>query len=369
MNLMDLISGNGYVGQNFPAGMPPAADGGDDPISKLRQMLLQSQAEKAIPSGAPDAEPPMPMDAPRPIPPAGPLPFSGATEFSARGRDPISVPLPTPRPAGAPLADPADITAFAPTDIQRSQRGMPPIPVTGLPGQPQQANSLLSMIAPQMAPSQPVMNKAMATLGGGLSTVTGNTAGGAFARAMGGGLKAGTGFDKSRADQALKEMKLMEAARAAGDTAAYNKARINYYNVLATQKSQQAAAGGPAAKTARPVDGRLIFDKAERAIQGAYRAIDGDFRLKPEEKAARKAAESARIYKGFGLNPDGTDAGGTKPGKVAGKPSAAPGSEISMQGDGTQGNAYAPNSKDDYDQIESGSYYIHPSSGEIRRKK
>lgn len=355
MDLMDLISGNGYVGQNFPAGMPPAADGGDDPISKLRQMLLQSQAEKAVPSGAPDMEPPV----------AAPQ-LSGATDFSSRGREPLNIPLPRPRPEGAPLADPAAITAFAPTDIQRAQGGMPPIPMTGVQGQPQ-ANSLLSMIAPQLAPSQPDLNKAMASLGGGLSTVTGNTAGGAFARGMGGGLKAGTEADKTDFDQQIKALAAVQKARESGDTSAYKKAMTDYYKVLATTKGQQAAAGGPAEKPPRSIDGRLIFDKAERAIQSANRAIDGDFRLKPEEKAARKAAESARIYKGFGLNPDGTDAGGAKPSRSAKK--AGKSGEIGFDGDGSQGSPYAPATKDDYDQIESGTYYIHPSTGEVRLKK
>ncbi|MFA5951550.1 MAG: hypothetical protein WC807_14825 [Hyphomicrobium sp.] len=338
MNLMDLIAG-----------------------------LQQMQAPPSMPGM-------MPQDDMNGAPPTlggmgdGPdMPTSGATDFSARGRAPISVPLPTQRPDGAPLANPADITAFAPTDIQRAQRGMPPIPMTGVPGQEQ--NSLLSAIAPGITRQPTAMDKAMASLGGGLSTVTGNTAGGAFARGMGGGLKAGTAQDKTDFDQQIKELAAVQKARESGDTSAYKQAMTNYYKVLATTKGQQAAAGGPAGKPPRSIDGRLLFDKAERALQGAYRAIDGDFRLKPEEKAARKAAEAARIYKGYGLNPDGTDAGGTKPGKVAGKPAAAAGSEISMQGDGTQGNAYAPNSKDDYDQIESGSYYIHPSSGEIRRKK
>lgn len=343
MNLMDLISGNSYVGQNFPAGMPPAADGGDDPIAKLRQMLLQSQAEKAIPSGAPDMEPPMPMDAPQPIPPAGPLPFSGATEFSARAREPISVPLPTPRPAGAPAGAPLSL---APDN----------------PG-PTAPNSLLSMIAPQQTPGA----KMMAALGGGLSTVAGNTAGGAFARGMGGGLKAGIASENTSYDQALKYLKEAREAQASGDTAAYKKSMINLNNVTAGLRSQQTAAGGTGGKLSRTIDGRLIFDKAERAVQNAYRAIDSDFRLKPEEKAARKAAESTRIYKGFGLNPDGTDAGGAKP--SLGTKKAGKAGEIAFDGDGSQGSPYAPATKDDYDQIERGTYYIHPSSGELRLKK
>jgi hypothetical protein len=293
MDLSDLISGNSYVGENFPVGMPPAQDGGDDPISKLRQMLLHQQAVRAIPQGTPGSEPAPPL--------------SDATDFSGRARQPRSVPLPVPRPEGAPLADPAAITAFAPTDIQRTQAGMPPVPMTGLPGQPQPAGSLLSAIAP----SQPTLNKMMAALGGGLSTVTGNTAGGAFSRGIGGSLKAAGAQDKTDFDQHLKALKAVQDAKATGTSEQYKSALTNYYKVLTEQKNQQAAvAAGP------------------------------------------KGMKQSTMDK-----------------TPAQKPAPAPGTEISMKGDGTQATPYAPTSKADYDQIESGTYYIHPSTGQLRLKK
>ena len=173
----------------------------------------------------------------------------------------------------------------------------------GAPAQRQ--GGLLSAIAPDLVPSQPTMNKAFAALGGGLSTISGNTKGGTFARAMGGGLKSGTDFDKNEFDRGLKALKALQEAKANGTSEEYKAALTRYYKVLTDQKSQQAAVTGTApAKT-----------------------------------------------------------------KGAIKPPAKPGTEISMQGDGTQSSPYAPNSKDDYDGIESGTYYIHPGTGKVMLKK
>ncbi|WP_213287599.1 hypothetical protein [Bradyrhizobium sp. sGM-13] len=318
MNLADLISGNAYVGQNFPSDMPPAADGGGNPmdaLDKLRELLSISEGKaKGLidPDLNPAMDPPIGRFQEMPLaPPDMREASSGATDFSARSRQPLAVPLPQPRPAGAPLAPPEAITAFAPTDIQRAQRGMPPIPMTELPGQDRPASGLLSAIAPNLAPSQSTMNKVMASLGGGLSTVTGNTAGGAFARGMGGGLKAAAAQDKTDFDQHLKALKQVQDAKATGTSEEYKAALTNYYKVLTEQKNQQAAvATNPKAAKA------YAMDKA------------------PAEK-----------------------------------PAAAPGTEISMKGDGTQASPYAPTSKADYDEIESGTYYIHPSTGQLRLKK
>ncbi|MCA1458105.1 hypothetical protein I6F35_33770 [Bradyrhizobium sp. BRP22] len=276
MDLSDLISGNAYVGQNFPIGMPPAADGGDDPIAKLKELLQIQQQDQSTPSAPP-------------------------TDVSARARS-VNVPLPAPRPAGAPaaapLVDPSAITAFAPTDVQRAANGAPPIP--------QDSNSLLSAITGRQ--SQTPTSRAMTALGGGLSTVEGNTAGGAFARGLGGGLKAQTAQDKTDFDEKMKAFKAVQDAQQSGTSEQYKTALTNYYKVITDQKNRQAtaAASTPAAKTA-------------------------------------SAAPAT---------------------KKAGKPN-----EISFDGDGSQGSPYQPKSKDDYDEIPSGTYYVHPSTGQLRLKK
>ncbi|WP_028136146.1 hypothetical protein [Bradyrhizobium japonicum] len=347
MDLTDLITPNNYVGQNFPLGMS-STEGGDDPLAKLRELLGGGDGA-ALP---PNAEPTM-----------GQLP-DAPTDISARTRQPLSVPLPAPRPADAPaaaplLASPADITAFAPTDIQRAQMGRPPIPQT--------TADIVSAITGRATAAPDPMRNIMASLGGGLSTVTGNTAGGAFARGAGGSLKAGAASSRADSEEALKHLKAALEAQQLGDKQAYTRALTSYYGVLTKQKNEQenVATAGP--KPPRAIDSRLIFDKAERAIQNANRAIDGDFRLKPEERAQKKAQEAARIYKGFGLNPDGTTGPGAAPSAPSSSKKAGNPGEIAFNGDGTQAAPYEPRTKDDYDQIESGSYYI--VNGQLRRKK
>lgn len=336
MNLMDLIAG-------LQQQMQPA--------SSLNPMPDQiDPAGNSAPLGEPDSTVGL---------------GGGATDFSARARQPINIPLSgadpmgNPMGGGTPMEEPSP-ASFAPTGTQQG----------GGKG------GLLSLIAPQLGISNGAINKGLASLGGGLSTVTGNTAGGAFARGMGGGLKSGTEFDKSDNEQMLKAVALAQKAKAAGDETAYKKALTMGANVLASLNQQRAKSlaegktiSGGGERAARSLDSRLLFDKAERAIQSANRTIDGDFRLKPDEKAKMKAEQSARIYKGFGLNPDGTDAGGTKPTRNPAAKKAGKAGEIAFDGDGSQGSPYAPATKDDYDQIESGTYYIHPSSGEVRLKK
>lgn len=287
MDLTDLISPNNYVGQNFPLGMAPAADGGSDPVAKLRQLLGIGGDEGSLP---PNAQPT-----------AGQLAPDASADGGARTRQPLSIPLPQARPAdapaAAPLVSPSAIASFAPTDVQRAQMGMAPIPQTSA--------DLVSAITGR-AQQGPTVNKLLATLGGGLSTVEGNTAGGAFARAMGGGLKAGNEADKTNSDDAIKHLKAAIEAQQTGNKDAYTKALTAYYGVLTKQKQQEAASLG--AKTA----------------------------------AASAAPASSS--------------------KKAGKPD-----EISFNGDGTQAAPYEPRTKDDYDQIESGSYYV--VNGQLRRKK
>lgn len=351
MDLTDLISPNNYVGQNFPVGMPMASDGGDDPIAKLRELLGGMSDNGALPMNAQPTRGMLPPD-------------EAPTDISARTRQPLSVPLPAPRPASAPqapLASPADITAFAPTDIQRAQLGQQPIPQTSA--------DIVSAITGRATAAQDPMRNIMASLGGGLSTVTGNTAGGAFARGAGGSLKSAAASSRADSEEALKHLKVALEAQQLGDKQAYTRALTSYYGVLTKQKNEQENVASAGPKPPRAIDSRLIFDKAERAIQNANRAIDGDFRLKPEERAQKKAQEAARIYKGFGLNPDGTTGPGSAspaPAAPSSKKAGNPG-EIAFNGDGTQATPYEPRTKDDYDQIESGSYYI--VNGQLRRKK
>lgn len=232
------------------------------------------------------------------------------TEFSARARapEPLAGPvrMPRPRPVEAgpgDVMDPATMSAmreFAPSDAERMATGRAPIP-TGDSGK----TGLLSLIAPDLAPSAATRGRIEAALGGGLSSVTGNTAGGNFARGMGGGLKASSKFDSDEFERTIKALKALQEAKTSGSNEEYKTALTGYYKTLAQQKNAASA-------------------KAAAPVQTASAA--------------------------------------------PGKPAATT-PEISMKGDGTQGAPYAPNSKTDYDEIASGSYYIHPSTGQLRLKK
>jgi hypothetical protein len=281
MDFMDLISPATSGGQAGPMGMP-GADG--DPLAKLKELLQQSLGSSQPAGVSPDQA----MQ-----PTASSLPLSDATDFSGSRRAPVSVPLPAPRPEQAPQPSPV------------APAGMPQAPAALMP----QGNDLRSLIAPPTMQSR--MKNAMASLGGGLSSVEGNTAGGAFARAMGGGIKAGNASDSADFDQSIKALRAVQEAKQFGTTEQYKQALTNYYKVLTDQKNQQAT------------------------VQSAVRAAGN---------AAKPASAVAAAP------------------KKAGKPG-----EISFNGDGTQTSPYEPQSKDDYDQIEPGSYYT--VNGQLRRKK
>lgn len=204
------------------------------------------------------------------------------TEFSARRRD-------------VPLVDPKAMTAFAPTDVQRMQQGMPQIP-TGNSGQ---FEGLLSAIVPGAGG-----RRISAALAGGLSSIEGNTKGGVFARGLGGGLKGANTSEKEEFDALLKTIDRAQKAKESGNNVEYKTALTDYYKSLTATK---AAATAKAKQPATP--------------------------------------EQAAI-----------------------KPTPA-GEEIAMKGDGTKATPYSPSTKADYDEIPSGSFYVHPKSGEIRIKK
>lgn len=338
MGFLDLITGtpNGYVGQNFPTGMAPATDGGEDPLAKLKELFQPHPVEMAQPAPSAPARPTAPMEN------ASPSVDDTVINGLSGSRAPMNIAAPPPPDSGGPPAD----------------------------------FGLLSMIAPGSDDNgSPGMRRMLASLGGGLSTVTGNTAGGAFARGMGGGLKSGTAFDRSEADLALKELRAMQAAQAAGDNARYRAARANYYDIMARTKAE--AASHPASPTHRQTqwdDPRFRFDKARTAISAADKAIDNEFvndpRARrfatPEEKKAlaseiaqRKRESRQYLQKQYQVQEDGT-----VPAATESEPPAAknPG-EISFKGNGTQADPYQPASKADYDDIPAGAYYRHPTRG------
>lgn len=347
MNLFDIISGgaNGYVGQNFPSDLPPAMPADGDPLAKLRALF---QGDTDIPPNA--------------------QPTSGSP-----------IPMPQPRPAGAPQAPmqlPTEaITSFAPTDVQRAARGMSPIPLTDASqgGGDSGFNGLLSAIIP----NKQDRNRFTSALAGGMTNMAGNTAGAAIGRGLGGALKGGNKSDDDEFDRgvqrfnvASKYVDAMRKARAEGDETAYKQAQTSYYQALAERAKTSASVDpvtGKASRTATSAiwsDPRARYDKARRAVLASDQAIDGDYTLSKEQKAERKRTDTETIYKNYGLNPDGSAPNAPTTSKRAGKSD-----EISFEGNGTQAAPYKPTSKADYDQIETGTYYVHPSTGQLKLKK
>lgn len=210
---------------------------------------------------------------------------SGATDFSARARS-VDVPLPMPRPAGAPGPQPVS-----------------PMPPQGMPQFPQfqqNAGDLRSAIMGQPTMESRIRN-VMASLGGGLSTVEGNTAGGAFARGAGGALKAGTANDRADFNDAIKALKSVQEAKQFGTSEEYKKALTSYYKILADQKNQQAAvaatgktaATAPAKKAGKPDEIGFDGDGTQGAPyqpktaddyaqieSGSYYTVNGQLRRK-----------------------------------------------------------------------------------------
>lgn len=370
MGLLDFITGGGndYVGQNFPIDMAPAADGGSDPMAMLKDLLTRAAAPADL---APPQQP--------------------ATDFSSMNRAPEAVPLPQPRPNPGPPYQSAYThgNPFAQPTIDDTMTGAlntaPSAPLSLAPPQqpmtpgtlPSKGDNfgLLSMIAPEFTKNNaPAIGKAFASLGGGLSSVTGNTAGGAFARGMGGSLKSGTSYDKDTADRALKELKAMQEARAAGDNAKYKAALTNYYNVLTQAKETAAAAGNaggtPTRRQTQWDDPRFRFDKFRTAAAASDKAIDNEFvndpRARrfstPDEKKALKAEIVKRKQDARSELRQRYEVGSDDAPPANGGKEQNPG-EISFKGNGTQGAPYQPATKADYDEIPSGAYYVHPTRG------
>lgn len=328
MDLTDLISGgNPYPAQNLPDATP--MDPGSDPISALRALLQQkfggggdnTQAMSFAPTAP--AAPSVPMPQPRP-------PMADA--------QPDASPAP-----GAPLSpDVADANAQAPQ------------------------SGILSAIGGRQG-----VNRILASLGSGLSNVQGNSGGAAFAQGMGGALKGGQQADKDSFNQQVQALDRLQKAKEAGNNEAYKAALTDYYKALTTAKA--AGKGGGDDSTPQSAvwsDPRARYDKALRAVERSNNAIDNDLTLNPQQRAERKANATSTIYQNYGLNPDGSapaspaKTSAAKPMKKAGNPD-----EINIDGDGTQTVPYKPQSKDDYDQIESGTYYINPSDNTLRLKK
>lgn len=118
-------------------------------------------------------------------------------------------------------------------------------------------------------------------------------------------------------------------------------------------------------------------DIAKYADRGARSELNGDYQMQknlkdPEARRQwieNRAREIATGVKDLSNSLSPQPAAPAAPAGTSPR-SAAPGKvpEISFKGQGTQVAPYQPMSKDDYDQIETGTYYMDPSTGKTKIK-
>ncbi|HWW46328.1 MAG TPA: hypothetical protein VNZ94_00615 [Xanthobacteraceae bacterium] len=350
--LLDIIAGgfspNGYVQQNFPSGMPGAIDGGDDPLGKLRKLLMIGELD-----GGNEQSPALPF-APTPSAAAG-LPDAITGAAAPQGQPP-EVPMPRPRPDGAsqPTMDETTIGA-----LQKA------VPLGLLPQYyPEERNKPSDGLLSAIIPDARMRGRLSAALGAGLSSVDGRFGAGAFAKGMGGAMKGAGSFDKEQDEFDLKR-------KTAGEESKSREIRNEYLKALTAKAGNAAsAAGSPGRRQTMWDDPRYRFDRARTAIASAHKDIDNQYvndpRARrfssPEEKKAladeiakKKDEVSRNLQRRYQVTEDGE-----APSAPAAK-SAPP--EISFKGNGTQATPYEPQSNADYDEIPSGAYYVHPSRG------
>src|SRR6185437_4263380 len=149
-----------------------------------------------------------------------------------------SVPMPMPRPEaangpGAPLniVPPGGMGPGAPMSLA------PPNPGGGAPPASSNLEQLLGAVRPAPSPMQNAIGTGIAALGKGLSTVSGNTGAGAFARGMGGALTGGSQYAQQQQTQnfniASNYFKYMLAAKNMGNMEAYRQAQAAYLGARA----------------------------------------------------------------------------------------------------------------------------------------
>jgi hypothetical protein len=374
MSILDIILG----GQGLPpdqfndrfSGEPPRPLRDEAVDQDLREFWMRgADARPMAPEGRNVALTP-PEDAG--IPPGATL----QTGPAPTGLPIVNPPLPRPRPmdAPSPVMTPdvmGAVDSFAPTDVQRMSRGMPPIP--------QDTSGLGGLVA---GPSGRAAQTFLRSLSAGLAGMKNSPfKGQAFANAAGSAMQGGEKFEDTREDKATKRgdtnfnqrlaaLKALIDMRKAGSQEEFDRARADYYRVYSGTRQQDSNTKAIRGLSDRPeqktvIESERLIGTNARRIDEQIRRIQGDYNLKPEEKAA-KVAELEKQRDGYATDLRGRL--GVKPRSPAGRSAAAP-PEISMEGQGTREVPYSPQTPEDYDEIEPGTYYIHPSDGKLRLKK
>lgn len=150
-----------------------------------------------------------------------------------------------------------------------------------------------------------------------------------------------------------------------GSTAAQRAAMTDYYKEGGPRAS---ALSRSQTKTQEQltIEAERLIGANNKRIDQAIAAVQSTALLTPDAKQqeilrleGNRKLYAASLYQRLGMNPDGSSRA----------PAAQKPAEISMRGKGTQDTPYEPTTQAEYDEIEAGTYYIHPSDGRLRLKK
>jgi hypothetical protein len=176
-------------------------------------------------------------------PPVPPMAPPGNAAAIAGG--PPVVPMGPPGNAAAVAGGPPGATM--PMNITPAAAGGPAPPMQIAPAttgavNPNAARLAMLLGAQQGSPWKNAVQSGLTALGGGLSTVQGNTGAGAFARGMGGALTAGSRNQQQQQAQNFNMMSTyfrdMMAAQNADDNQLFRRAQAAYLNARAVQTTQ-----------------------------------------------------------------------------------------------------------------------------------
>lgn len=130
--------------------------------------------------------------------------------------------------------------------------------------------------------------------------------------------------------------------------------------------------------TSRPREKTIIeLDRREqqwrKEATTLIEQVNKDYSLKPDERKAKvQQIETRRDQQIERLRSQlGVDGGAPSPARAPPAPRQAPTEppKIQMEGGGAKVDPYKPVTQEDYDEMEPGTYYIHPGDGKLKMKK
>lgn len=311
MNLQDFILQ--YLGIGGAQAQPFGGEPMDEPPLKF-----QDRIQPQFPLG-PRIEGPMPP------PEQPPMPFSpgsggdiddrfpGAMPYAPEEAAPPAPAMPQPMP---PMPEPDVPPVNLPRGMPREPMGPASMPAS-MPGG---SAAFAQMFNGEggggsgPAPGSPMdVRRFLATLGGALKTASGNTPGGAFMRAFGGGTTSGTQFDNRAFDERHKLLDSSIRLKGQDEVMDYRNRSLDSLDAHRRETNQLYRDGvrgprglGGAGSVNERIKNLMAEDSSlsyRDALALAQRAPDGDRNRLSTERLALTAAKADR---GWRRDPDGT---------------------------------------------------------------